>query len=269
MWIPFVVVIQQPVWTIVGGTRHPRFANIAADSCCCSLKSKFDFDEQGSLVFVGPTLAGWRHYTEVRSFPVWYHCNAGGGRGESRRNSSNALTRSATLLDLGSYLPAHICLAFDIAWEFEIGFSAKIRLAKLQLEIVQPTGFSSRKVFYWLHSRFPNIRLGKCRKQKSKVLKVHNGLVMMMLLLMLMLLMVTMMRSSFTIQDKVHARLPVFTTTSAIGAQLWFLLQMIYFCTFYICTCDPIDTFNTSYIFYHWYFDLSMICQWSTWSQCH
>ena len=57
---------------------------------------------------------------------------------------------------------------------------------------------------------------------------------MMMLLLMLMLLMVTMMRSSFTIQDKVHARLPVFTTTSAIGAQLWFLLQMIYFCTLYL-----------------------------------
>ena len=56
----------------------------------------------------------------------------------------------------------------------------------------------------------------------------------MMMLLMLMLLMVTMMRSSFTIQDKVHARLPVFTTTSAIGAQLWFLLQMIYFCTLYL-----------------------------------
>ena len=76
-----------------------------------------------------------------------------GGRGESRRNSSNALTRSATLLDLGYYLPAHICLALDIAWGFEIGVLAKMLLAKLQLEIVQPTGFSSRKVFFIGYTR--------------------------------------------------------------------------------------------------------------------
>ena len=52
-----------------------------------------------SLVFVGPTLWGWRHYTEVRLGPVWYHCNAGGGPGPWSPGDilPNALTRHHTL----------------------------------------------------------------------------------------------------------------------------------------------------------------------------
>ena len=49
------------------------------------------------------------------------------------------------------------------------------------------------------------------------------------------------MKICFTIQDKVHARLPVLTTTSAIGAK-----HLIFFYISY--------TFNI--------FDMSMICQW-------
>ena len=72
--------------------------------------------------------------------------------------------------------------------------------------------------------------------------------------------MVTMMRSSFTIQDKVHARLPVFTTTSAIGAQLWFLLQMIYFCTLYLWSNWHIQYFLYILPLIFWFVnDLSMI----------